>query len=70
MAQFQTERMTPTLTRVRCGGRLFGQIKRQGREWHAEIRRTDDGALVRHAGIWGRKADAIDEVEFILQRES
>lgn len=44
----------------------FGQIKRDGREWKAEIR-SRSGDLERYAGIWGTRKDAVDEVEHILE---
>ena len=44
---------------------LFGQIKKVGREWHAEIRYVD-GTLKQYAGIWSTRKDAIEEVDFTL----
>lgn len=54
--------------RVSCGGERFGQIKQAGGEWHAEIRDTESGSLIRFAGIWKTRSDAIEEVEHILSR--
>jgi hypothetical protein len=55
--------------RVREDGlAYFGQIKRVGREWHAEIRRGGDGELMRYAGIWSTKRDAVEECASILSR--
>ena len=39
----------------------FAQIKKKGREWHAEIRYRD-GTLKQHAGIWKSRKDAVEEV--------
>jgi len=55
--------------RISNNSALFGQIKKKGREWHAEIRRTNNGALVRFAGIWKRKVDAVEECEYIIERD-
>jgi len=54
--------------RVRDGGEFFGQVKREGRTWVAEIRETNSGDLMRYAGIWSSKRDAVEECESILQR--
>lgn len=54
-------------TRV-SNGYHFGQVHKDGREWHAEIRESWSGALVRFAGIWGTKRDAIEEVERLLSK--
>jgi|TARA_R110000824_G_scaffold155073_1_gene327289 hypothetical protein len=43
-------------------GETFGQIKKVGREWHAEIRASDSGDLLRFAGIWGTRKAAVEEV--------
>jgi len=41
----------------------FGQIKKiAAREWAAEIRRTQDGALLCYAGIWNTRRDALEQV--------
>lgn len=50
------------------GAEIFGQIKKFGRKWRAEIRNTDTGNLVREAGIWPTLNDARDEVEWIILR--
>jgi hypothetical protein len=63
---------TSATYRASNGTAHFGQFKRVGREWHAEIRKTETGqnwsrdVLVRYAGIWDRKADAVEEIEYIL----
>lgn len=69
-ATFSVKRHGPRCYRVSCNGACFGQIKRDGREWHAEIRDTESGHLVRFAGVWRTRCDAIEEVEFILSRVS
>ena len=46
----------------------FGQIKREGREWHAEIRDKQSGQIIRYAGIWSTKRDAVEECCDILGR--
>lgn len=46
----------------------FGQIKHEGRNWLAEIRDTETGRIVRFAGIWKTKHEAIEECEFILNQ--
>lgn len=69
-AIFSVKRHGPRCYRVSGNGDRFGQIKRDGREWHAEIRDTESGSLVRFAGIWNTRRDAIEEVEFILSRVS
>ena len=44
----------------------FGQVKKVGRKWHAEIR-SNAGDILQYAGIWNTRKDAREEVEFILQ---
>ena len=45
----------------------FGQIRRYSKRlWIAEIRNTETGTLLRHAGIWETRQDAIEECEGIL----
>ena len=49
----------------------FGHITRKcigdtAATWMAEIRNKETGALVRYAGIWGRKKDAVEECLSIL----
>ena len=39
----------------------FGQIKRDGAGWHATIRITDTGVILRHAGIWTTLREAVAE---------
>lgn len=43
----------------------FGQIIKRGREWHAEIRNTHNGDLVRFAGIWNTRKEAVEELTSI-----
>ncbi len=51
---------------VETNPELFGQIHKQGREWHAEIRVSSTGTIRRYAGIWKTRRDAEEEVEHIL----
>lgn len=52
------------------GENYFANVKLDSKDkkWHAEIRRRDDGVLVRFAGIWNTKKDAVEEAKFILER--
>lgn len=51
-------------------GRYYDTAKRgvsfkddpKGRWWRAEIRDTNTGGLIRHAGIWRTLADCVNEV--------
>jgi len=52
------------------GTGCFGQIKKAGREWIAEIRDSADGSIIRPAGIWGRLRDAVGEVEYIIEEKA
>lgn len=45
---------------------MFGQIRKNGRKWHAEIRHTDTGDLIRYAGIWDTLKEATEEIHHIL----
>jgi len=54
--------------RLSNGGDRFGQVRRVGREWHAEIRETETGTLVRFAGIWRTRRDAVEEIQHVLSR--
>lgn len=56
----------PGRYRLNLGNGFFGQIKKNGRKWVAEIRR-ENGDLVRYAGIWRTLADAEEECRFILE---
>ena len=48
----------------------FGQVKKiTNRKWMAEIRYSSTGALVRHAGEWSSKKDAIEEIKHILKTD-
>ena len=44
---------------------LFGQIRRRGRKWEAEIRRAT-GEMLRPAGSWRTRKDAHKEINSIL----
>lgn len=59
----------PGCYRVSCDKQAFGQIKKEGREWNAEIRSTTTGTILRFAGIWNTRKDAVEEVQSILTRE-
>ncbi len=50
------------------GVRHFGQIKKDGRNWDAEIRNSETGKIDRFAGIWTSKKDAVEEIKFILNQ--
>lgn len=54
--------------RVSANKSVFGQIKKNGHMWEAEIRETKTGDLVRFAGIWKTLADAKDECDHIIER--
>ena len=66
---FKTAKHSINCHRVSNGSALFGQIKKVDREWHAEIRDTETGTLLRYAGIWNRKSDAVEDCEHIIERE-
>ena len=57
----------PGCFRVSDGGEIFGQIKKDGRKWTAEIRYSESGDIKRYAGIWSTKKDAIEEVVGIIE---
>lgn len=44
---------------------LFGQIRRRGRKWEAEIRRAN-GDTLRPAGMWRTRKEAHEEINHIL----
>lgn len=69
-AAFILKHHGPRCYRVSCGGERFGQIRKNGRQWHAEIRDTESGALIRFAGVWHTRRDAVEEVESLLSRFS
>jgi hypothetical protein len=48
--------------RITLSSEHFGQVRHVGREWHAEVRQTETGNLVRYAGIWPTRQAAIDEL--------
>lgn len=51
--------------RLTLDDNTFAQIKREGRKWSAEIRATYTGSLIRPAGIWSTRREAIEEVRSI-----
>ena len=52
-------------TRVLMDGTLVvGLVRKNGRTWEAELVR--DGRIVRFAGIWNTKRDAIEEAASLL----
>lgn len=55
-----------------AGKAWFGQIMRDDTlrrpSWHAEIRNSESGAVIRYGGKWARLRDAEDEIEFLLSR--
>ena len=67
---FSVRNHGPRCYRVSCNGDRFGQIRKHGREWHAEIRDTESGSLIRFAGVWRTRRDATEEIESILSRVS
>jgi len=48
--------------RLTLSDSYFGQIKKVKRQWEAEIRENDTGTLVRFAGIWSSRKDAVEEL--------
>lgn len=54
-----------TIGKDAIGREVFANVRRQGREWHAEFRYSACGEVCRFAGIWTRKADAFEEVRSI-----
>jgi len=61
------EKMYSGCYRIRASGsHLFGQVRRCGRAWHAEIRECASGALIQFAGIWTTRREAAHEVRSIL----
>jgi hypothetical protein len=61
----QIRKLSANIFRITLTDDRFGQVRNSGKEWHAEVRRTHDGALVRYAGIWGSRKDAIEELQSI-----
>ena len=64
----QIKKHYPGCYRVSNGSDAFGQIRKDGRKWNAEIRKTETGEMMRFAGIWGTRKDAVEEIEHILER--
>lgn len=60
---------SPGCYRVHMAKDRFGQVFRKGREWHAEIRSRLTGNILRFAGIWKARHEAIGEIASILDRE-
>ncbi|MFB6196883.1 MAG: hypothetical protein ABEI52_01260 [Halobacteriaceae archaeon] len=57
--------------RVSNGSDEFGQVKPYNSgQWLAEIRKADAGDLIRYAGIWSSKQDAIHEAAFEIAEPS
>lgn len=50
-------------------GVVFGQIRKVGREWHAEIRRSETGAQIRLAGVWNTLTEATEECLSLMPHE-
>ena len=47
-------------------GDVFGQIKKVRRsQWQAEVRDTQTGQLIRYAGLWNTRREAIEELNHI-----
>lgn len=46
-----------------ANGRVFAQVKRNGREWEAQIRDALTGDLVRHCGWWTSRRCAFEFCE-------
>ena len=46
-------------------GDIFGQIKKVKRTWQAEVRNTKTGQLIRYAGLWNTRREAIEELNHI-----
>lgn len=63
-----TKRFAPGIYRVRDGGTVFGQVRKHGRMWIAEIRKVETGAMVCPAGIWASLADAAEECAHLMPR--
>lgn len=64
----EIKKYSPTTYRVVADTSIFGQIKRVDQKWHAEYRETETGTLIKFAGIWVTRQDAIDEVSPAVER--
>jgi hypothetical protein len=53
------------------GGRAYGNVKKnkETRMWEGEIRSELSSQILRYAGIWNTKREAVEEVVWILERE-
>ena len=49
--------------RITLTGSLFGQVKKDGSTWNAEIRSIESGNIERYAGIWNTRKEAVEEVK-------
>lgn len=66
-ASFRTDKLRKGCYRTRRDDSYaFGQVTSDGRNWYAEIRVRETGEIIRHAGIWQRKRDALTECQHIL----
>lgn len=61
------EKHYPGCFRISDGGEAFGQIKKDGKKWTAEIRYSESGNIKQYAGIWNTKKEAIEEVVSIIE---
>lgn len=52
----------PGRYRMTLGDTEFGQVKRDGREWIAEVREIETGVIVRFAGVWPSLREAAAEL--------
>ena len=52
----------PGRLRLTIDDRRFGQIKREGADWKAEVRDADTGVILRYAGIWKTRREAVAEL--------
>lgn len=66
---YPCRKILPGMYRVtRADNGCYGNITKHERSgWHADIR-NGNGELIRLAGIWPTKQDAVSEVQFILSR--
>jgi hypothetical protein len=68
MMELRTETIGP-VTKVFGHPEFFGNVKKVGRKWHAEVRSSNDTTTVyRFAGIWGTKREAVDEAMWVIGR--
>jgi hypothetical protein len=68
MMELRTEIVGP-VTKVYGHPEFFGNVKKVGREWHAEVRAsTNTSEVYRFAGVWKTKRDAVEEAIWIISR--